>query len=191
MNASWATSSASARSFVRARANRYTGIQSSSAARWNATSGDGSGVVICLEYVGAARNARWTPSGAPALHPEDAEARLRDRRMDGGLDPERQDAPRVERIDDAVVPQPRGREVRRALALVGLEDRCLEGVPSGVVRERPPDRRENARGLLAAHDRDPGIRPRPQESRLVGAPRHRVVAGPERAADQDRELRDL
>ena len=69
--------------------------------------------------------------------------------------PERQDPPRVERVDDAVVPEPRRREVRRALALVGLEDRRLEGVARGVVVERPADRREHPRRLLAAHDGDP------------------------------------
>ena len=78
-----------------------------------------------------------------ASHPEDAEAGLRDRRVEGGLDAERQDPARVERIDDAVVPQPRRREVRRALALVRLEDRRLEGVARGVVGE---GRRRPSRG---------------------------------------------
>ena len=67
-------------------------------------------------------------------HPEDAEARLGDRRVERRLDAHRQDPPRVERVDDAVVPQPRRREVGRALALVGLEDRRLEGVALGVRR---------------------------------------------------------
>ena len=46
-------------------------------------------------------------------HPEDAEARLRDRRVERGGDAQGEDPPRVERIDDAVVPQPGGREVGR------------------------------------------------------------------------------
>ena len=52
-----------------------------------------------------------------------------------------------------------------------------------------PDDREHRRRLLAAHDGDARIGPAPQEAAAVGAPAHRVVAGPERAADHDRELR--
>ena len=39
--------------------------------------------------------------------------------------------------------------------------------------------------------RDPRVRPRPQEARLVRPAGHRVVPGAEAAADDDRELRDL
>ncbi len=50
---------------------------------------------------------------------------------------------------------------------------------------------EHAGGLLAAHDADPAVGPGPEEARAKGAAAHAVVAGPERAADQDGELRDL
>ena len=53
------------------------------------------------------------------------------------------------------------------------------------------DRRQDPGRLLAAHDADPGVRPRPQEARLVGAAGHRVVPGAEAAADDHRELRHL
>ena len=43
------------------------------------------------------------------------------------------------------------------------------------------DRREDARRLLAAHHADPGVRPRPEEPRPVGAAGHRVVPGAEAA----------
>jgi hypothetical protein len=62
---------------------------------------------------------------------------------------------------------------------------------NGDVIERPADRRKHPRRLLAAHDRDARIRPRPEEARLVGAACHRVVPGAEAAADDDGELGDL
>ena len=79
----------------------------------------------------------------------------------------------------------------RALALVGLEDRRLEGVALGVVGEAAADRREDPGRLRAAHHARSGVRPRPQEPRLVGATGHRVVAGAEAAADEHRELGHL
>ena len=48
--------------------------------------------------------------------------------VQGGADAEREDSPGVERIDDPVVPQPGGRVVGGALALVLGQDRRLEGV---------------------------------------------------------------
>ena len=87
--------------------------------------------------------------------------------------------PRVERVDDPVVPQPRGRVVRVALGLVGRADLVRIGVA---------DHGEHRRRLLAAHHRDPRVRPHPELARLVRAAAHRVVAGAERAADDDREL---
>src|SRR3954452_24821073 len=124
-------------------------------------------------------------------HPEHAEARLWDRRMEGGLDAHGEDAARVERIDDAVVPEAGRREVWRAFAFVGLEDGRLEGVAFLVRREAAADGRQDPRRLRAAHDGDPRVGPRPQEPGLVGTAGHRVVPGTEAAADQDRELRDL
>src|SRR5438093_9784498 len=65
---------------------------------------------------------------ARASHPEDAELRVRDGGVERGFEADRQDAPGVKWIDDAVVPESGGGEVGRALALVGVEDRRLEGV---------------------------------------------------------------
>src|SRR5215472_17331770 len=48
-------------------------------------------------------------------HPEDAEARRRQRRVCGGGDAEGEHRARVGRIDDAVIPQARGGIVRIAL----------------------------------------------------------------------------
>ena len=48
---------------------------------------------------------------------------------------------------------------------------------------------QHGRCLLAAHHRDPGVGPHPQEARVVGAPAHAVVAGAEGAADDHRQLR--
>ena len=45
--------------------------------------------------------------------------------------------------------------------------------------------------MFAAHHRDPRVRPHPQLPRLVGTAAHRVVAGAERAAGHDRELRHV
>src|SRR3954471_22249823 len=73
-----------------------------------------------------ARVARRTPGRG--LHPEDAEPGLRNRRVQRGLEPDREDAAGVERVDDAVVPQPRGGEVGRPFTLVCLEDGRLEGL---------------------------------------------------------------
>ena len=47
-------------------------------------------------------------------------------------DPEGQHATRVERIDDPVIPQPRGRVVGGSFALVRLQDRGLKGVAFGI-----------------------------------------------------------
>ena len=111
--------------------------------------------------------------------------------MERRLDAHRQDAPRVERVDDPVVPESGGREVWRALALVRLEDRRLERIAVGVRREAATDRGQDPRRLLPTHDGDPAVRPRPQESRLVGPAGHRVVPGSETPPDEDRELRDF
>src|SRR5690348_11467042 len=61
-------------------------------------------------------------------HAEDAERRLGDRRVERGREAEREDAPRVERVDDPVVPEPRGGVVRAPLAVVGLADPFLVDV---------------------------------------------------------------
>ena len=79
---------------------------------------------------------RRSADGARGSHPEHAEARLRDRGVERRVEAHREDAAGVERVDDAVVPESGGGEVRRAFALVGLEDRRLEGVAFLVGRER-------------------------------------------------------
>ena len=56
-------------------------------------------------------------------HPEDAEAGLGDGGVERGRDAERQDHARVQRIDDAVVPEAGGAVIRAALRLVLLPDR--------------------------------------------------------------------
>src|SRR3954466_703572 len=53
-----------------------------------------------------ASSSRTTNDRNPS-HSEDAERALRDRRVQRRRDPECKDAPRVERVDDPVVPQPR------------------------------------------------------------------------------------
>src|SRR5258706_7818647 len=132
------------------------------------------------------------------LHPEDAEARLLFGCVAGGGEREREHAARVGGIDDAVVPEPRRRIVRMALALVLLAD----GIPEGFLFGRRPlaalrldavaaHGGEHARGLLAAHHRDARVGPGPQEARVEGAPAHAVVARAERAADDHGELRHL
>ena len=82
------------------------------------------------------------------------------------------------------------------LAREHLERRRLE---RGLLRRAPgaaapldplaPHRGEHARRLLAAHHRDAAVGPGPEEARLEGPPRHAVIAGPEGAADQQRDLR--
>src|SRR5262249_30869622 len=105
------------------------------------------------------------------LHAEDAEAGLRDRRVERGGDAEGEHASGVERVDDPVVPQPRGRVVGVALLLVLRTDLVRVGVA---------DHREHGRSLLAAHHGDPRVRPHPELARGVGATAHPVVAGAER-----------
>src|SRR6185295_7624520 len=94
-------------------------------------------------------------------HPEDAEARLRYGLLERQRQPQREAAARVDRVDDAIVPQPRGGVIRIALFFVLLADRRLEGrlffrAPGatlgfdGVAAHR----RQDVRGLLATHDGD-------------------------------------
>ena len=132
------------------------------------------------------------------LHAEHAELRRRDRRVEAGRQAKRQRLAGPRRIDDAVVPEARGGVVGRSLALVLLEDR----LPDGAARRRRsaclPSRASwsrltvaSTRGrLFAAHHRDARVRPHPEEPRIEGAAAHPVVAGTERSADDDGELRD-
>src|SRR5919202_4550037 len=67
-----------------------------------------------------ASSLRRVPSGeTPRVsHPEDPEGRGGDVGVERGGQAERQHRARVDRVDDAVVPQPRGRVVRVTLGLV-------------------------------------------------------------------------
>src|SRR5262245_11598286 len=60
------------------------------------------------------------------LEAQDAEARLRDRRVKGGGDAQAQHSACLRRIDDAVIPQAGGAVIGVALFLILGEDRCLE-----------------------------------------------------------------
>src|SRR6185369_1819400 len=69
----------------------------------------------------------WTESlTLLASHPEDAEPGRADRLVHRRRQAERQRHAGVDRIEDAVVPDPRGGIVRMPLAIVLLEDRLLE-----------------------------------------------------------------
>src|SRR4051794_2483074 len=59
-------------------------------------------------------------------HPEDAELRFRNRRVEGGGERERKNGAGLRRIEDAVVPQARRGVVRASLGLVFLEGGALE-----------------------------------------------------------------
>src|SRR4051812_30944477 len=72
-----------------------------------------------------AKARRRTP--VSSSHPEQPELRaLRDRRVEAGAEGQAQHVPRLDRVDDAVVPQAGGGVVWVALVLVALADRGLE-----------------------------------------------------------------
>src|SRR5688500_10843228 len=95
---------------------------------------------------------RWR--GAPTSHTEDTEAGVLDGGVERGRDRESEEAPRVGRVDHAVVPQAGTGIVGMALALVLVSNRLLERLLVGGGGELPAHRGEHARGLLASHDRD-------------------------------------
>src|SRR6185437_12769974 len=112
-------------------------------------------------------------------HPEHAEPRVLDGRVEGRREAQGEHAARVHRIDHAVVPEAGGGVVGMALALVLLADRRLEGLFLGgrplpalrldaVALHRGEDRGR----LLAAHHRDARVGPAPQEARVEGAAAH-------------------
>src|SRR5580693_3196719 len=107
---------------------------------------------------------RTDPKVIAASHPEDAEAGRRERGPGGHRQGHPQHPPGVHRVDDAVVPQSRGRVVGRALVFVLLADGPFElvlvlGRPAATPRfDRVPAHGGQDRGrLLAAHDRDAGV----------------------------------
>src|SRR5690606_29032624 len=137
----------------------------------------------------------WSPGPQP-LHPEHAVARRSlDRGVEAGRDAQSKHAPRVGRVDDAVVPQAGGGIPWAALGFVLLADRGLErvlflGAPAAAagLDAVALHRGQHAGRLLAAHHADPRVRPHPQEAAAVGAAVHGVVAGAEAAADDHGEL---
>ena len=108
---------------------------------------------------------------------------------------QRQNPPRFPRRDNAVVPEAGGRVVGRPLGLVFGPNWRLERFLVGLRPFAPfrlervaPQRREHARRLFAAHDADARVGPHEEEARRIGAPAHAVIAGAERAADNQGDL---
>ena len=66
------------------------------------------------------------------LHPKYPIPGLCYRRVCGRREAQRQRHARIGRVEDAVVPQPRGRVERVPLALVGLQNRVGEGLALGI-----------------------------------------------------------
>src|SRR5262249_28933649 len=127
------------------------------------------------------------------LHPKHTEARRRGRRrIEPGGERLAEHGAGVGRIDHAVIPQPRGRVMGAALPLILPADRRLElrvlllpPLPALRCARLLADDREHARRLLAAHHRDAGVRPHPQEARPIGASAHAVIAGAIATANDD------
>src|SRR4051794_1021738 len=142
------------------------------------------------------RLATSTVSNIRSSHPEDAVAELAQRRIGARGEGEPEHGAGLRGIDDAVVPEAGGGVVRVTLVLVLLADRRLErlfvlGRPLLAAGLQPvaAHGRQDAGRLLAAHHRDAGIGPGEQEPGRVRPAAHRVVAGPERAADDHGQLR--
>src|SRR5207247_4735190 len=70
----------------------------------------------------------WESRDRNESHAKDAELGLRDRSVQRRGQAEREDSPRIERVDDPVVPESRGRVVRIALVLVLRRDLVGIGV---------------------------------------------------------------
>jgi hypothetical protein len=89
------------------------------------------------------------------------------------------------RVDDAVVPEVRGREHRVRFLLDLQLQHALHHLELLLVQHLARARRrlalddvEHAGELLRAHDRDLVVGPREQKARVVGASGHPVVARP-------------
>ena len=128
------------------------------------------------------RRTKWGAAGAP--------------RHRACVEAESERGAAVARIDEAVVPEPRGGEEGGRFPIVVRDDpRALrlrllrvEGKSARARRILGDDRHHLGR-LLAAHHRNPGVRPGKQEARPEGPPAHAVMAGAERAADLQGQLR--
>src|SRR6266545_3929767 len=133
------------------------------------------------------------------LHPCDAECDGIERphdRFAGDRQGEGENAPRVARIDDAVVPQVRCAVERRRFAvelvddaLVHLVDLLARWLLAFAQKLLLGHGLHHAGRLLAAHDGGAVVGPGEDEARVVGAAAHAVVAGTEAAADHDGDLR--
>src|SRR2546426_3199225 len=141
----------------------------------------------------------WSRSSFTGFsHAEDPEARLGDGRIQGGGEAEGEDGAGVRGGDDAVVPQPGRRVVGASLLFVLREDGRAQGLELPC-RHRLPlalpllllHLAEHGGRLLAAHDRDPRVRPHPELARAVGPAAHAVVPRSEAAADDHGQLRHL
>src|SRR5207248_5337759 len=98
-------------------------------------------------------------------HPEHAVRRLGNGGVVGGGDGQSQGEAGVERVDDAVVEEAGRRVVGVALAVVLVADRLLEGLfLLGRGEAALLHGGQHRRRLLAAHDRQAGIGPHPQET---------------------------
>src|SRR4029077_13204838 len=134
-----------------------------------------------------------------SLHARDAES-VGLERANVGLaadgEAEAQNPAGVARVDQAVVPQP-GRGVKRSgFSLHARDNSLFHHLDPGLVDRLAfalefllGDDRHDLRRLLAAHDRDAVARPGEDEARIIGAAAHAVIAGPERGADVNGELR--
>src|SRR5690606_9395563 len=114
-------------------------------------------------------------TASPPLHPEHAEAGFPDRRVQRDGERQRQHVARLDRVDDAVVPEPRRGVERVALVLELVDDGLLEGGlvlgadgAAAALDALAAHRGQHARRLLAAHHRDAAVGPGPEESRRIG-----------------------
>src|SRR5688572_25637064 len=121
---------------------------------------------------------------AEHLHAEDAVAfRSRLRSAHRGADRLAEHAARVDRIDDAIVPEPRSSVVRIALRFVLLANLAHERL-TFAVRPRLVARlqtvaahcRKHLRRLFAAHHGDARVRPGPDHARRIRPAAHRIIA---------------
>src|SRR6516165_2803967 len=123
-----------------------------------------------------------------ASHPEDAEAGRLYRGVEAGGNRQCQGHPRIDGVDDPIIPQSRARIIGMTLSFVLRTDRRLEFLV-GLAVCRPPYLRQYRGRLLTAHDRDPSIRPHPQKAWRISSPAHAVIAGAKAAADNHCEFR--
>jgi hypothetical protein len=106
-----------------------------------------------------------------------------------------EDAARVARVDDAVVPQPGGAEQRRgfgvelpAQAFAHCRQRGFVGRLAGAFELAAADDLHHLGGLRRTHHGGARRGPGEDEARVEAAPAHAVVAGAEGAAEHHGEL---